>query len=220
LPYIAVSASKQNYFLPFLQVFFMSFKKLFATAFSIGALASTAAYAQLPAGSFGLSAAFATSGATQAQFLFAPSSNFQLDFGVGYMNQQIDLPEGAGDDPDPMSTIAVNLGGKVFLSEAVVSPFVGLGVSYSMGPNTTSKNNNTTTEVETSGISGGLNFGAQSFISKNVALFGMVGFGYGKSTQKTTTTVTVGSASNSSSSEMGTSSIGFTGSALGVSFYF
>ena len=183
------------------------FKKLALVACATFALAVSTASAQVPEGSFGMSAGF-SGGGTMAQLLYTPSSNFQIDLGIGYMMTSFKVPAG-GTAPEAHSALSFMIGGKYFMNANAVSPYLGLGVGFATGPKTTE--NGITSEPSAITITPA--FGAQAMIAKNVALFGQIGLNVHMLTVKDTPT-------GGSAVESGETHMTLGGSAVGVSFYF
>jgi len=193
----------------------MKFSRLLSTAVFITIMSVAGAYAQLPVGSFGMGAAFFNTGATQAQFLYVPATNIQLDFGVGYQQNKIDLP-GDAENPEATSQVMLNAGAKYFLNSNAVSPFIGVLGSYNIFPSSLVISGDTKTETDHNGFSLNLLFGAASAISKNVALAAQVGIGFGQTITKQKTTTTASTTEKESTA----TGLNFGGSAVGVAFYF
>lgn len=139
---------------------------------------------------------------------YVAGDNLQLELGIGYLSVSADVP--GDNDPDPLSSIAVALGGKYFLSNGPVMPYLGLNGSYAILP--TTKFN--TTEITGNVMSLIAYFGAMSFIndSKTLAIFLQMGLGYNSGTVTTET--------NGSKSDASSGSFNLGGSAIGAAIYF
>ena len=162
-------------------------------------IASTGVFAQLDPGCFGIGAQFAGAN-SQAQFVYSATHNISLHLGVGYTSTSVDNPDPVP-DPDAMSSISFGFGGKYYLADKDVDPYLGIAILYQ-------KPHDDHTMM-------GFNFlfGAQTYLVKKLAIYSHVGIGY--SMETVTTTGTSGTKTDTKTNVLNL----FTG-AIGAYFYF
>jgi hypothetical protein len=141
--------------------------------------------------------------AASSSFNIMLSDAFQLDLGLGYLSI---TPDGG----DAANTLSFGVGGKYFLDQGDVRPYINVALSYSQIPTVESGSTKTSGNLLT--FIGA--FGAQAFInsSNTVALFVQMGIGYN------TGTLTMDNGVMSSDNTV--SSLNLGGSAIGATVYF
>lgn len=131
------------------------------------------------------------------------SDNFQLDLGLGFMSR-------SRNEEDAQNLLTFGLGGKYFLSNSEVSPYITGGFSYAQLPS--SESEISSSEGSILSLLGA--FGVQSFVnnSKTIALFIQIGISYNMISTESTV------MNQSSTTELNHLNLG--ASAIGATIYF
>ena len=210
-------------------MFSKSYYRLMVSSIIILIALTLSSQAQMREGNWGISSGMAmpsgitttaglpTNVLSQLNISYSASSNFiyvvspmmQLEAGLGYVSIGYTVPSGQT-AASSQSALSIMVGGKYFLRQSDVNPYLGVNFSFSQLPTITNGGNSIKGKLITAiGY-----FGAQGFINsaKTVALF--VQFGLGYNTGTLTTTV----GSNSFDNGINTFNLG--GSAFGGMIYF
>ena len=173
-------------------------KRILVLASALFAFGGSAAFAQLDPNCVGVGAQF-SGASSMAQFVYTATTNISIQLGVGYTSTSTSIDPKPAVEPESESALEFSIGGKYFLTDKDVDPFIGIAFRYSKP-----HEDHTVT---------GINFlvGGQANLVKKVAIFGQVGIGYTMdSMESTVSTQTVTTKTNTLSL--------FTG-AIGAVFY-
>lgn len=177
----------------------ISFKKFLAISlFGVLFLFASNANAQLTAGSFGINASFGSDW-DEAGLCYTLSDKTEVGISLSYDTKSYSYDTGTA--PDAETTIGFGAYFAYYLSKGDVSPFVALSAGMMNYPEDASGHSPSHLEFE-------LTFGAQTFITKGVAIFGELGVGYATHMHKQSTI------------EVTTNHIYLFTSAVGATFYF
>jgi len=172
-------------------------KRMFVIGAALMLFVAAQSSAQLPGGSFGISASYAGE-SSRASFLYAVTPQIDLHFGLGFSSTSVNNPDPMP-DPDSQSAMSIHAGLRYFLRGGDVAPYLGGLVEYS-----SPEEDHTIIGIQ--GV-----FGAQAMVRKKLGLFAHVGIGFGSATTK----YTVGSDSG----DRTITTIGLFTAAVGAAFY-
>lgn len=173
-------------------------KRFILLAAAVFVLSGSAAFAQLDPNCLGIGAEF-SGRATMAKFVYTATTNISLQFGIGYTSTSQTIDPEPAVKPESESSLGFLIGGKYFLADKDVDPFIGLAFRYSKP-----HEHHTIT-----GIS--LLVGGQASLVKKVSIFGQVGLDYDMDAVETT----VGTQTTKTT----TNTLGLFTGAVGAIFY-
>ena len=148
-------------------------KRSMLLAAAVFVLSGSAAFAQLDPNCVGIGAEF-SGASSMAKFVYTATTNISLQFGIGYSSTSTTIDPKPAVEPESTSALEFQIGGKYFLADKDVDPFIGLAFRYS----------NPHEHHTVTGIS--FLVGGQAAIVKKVVVFGQVGLGYNMESTETT----------------------------------